>query len=126
MQRPSLPPLIEMRVSLQNHRIGFRNVHRIAPGQARSVGGRFSSYLVFLLPVPSAIGEMRNVDGRYVFTPLRTELFPGFEGPVEDCLDVEIPFVSPKGRELTLRFRQWISPLDEINSILRQARSHDG
>ncbi len=125
MRQASLPPLIEMRVALQNHRIGFRNVHRIAAGSSRSVGGRFSSFLVFLVPVPANIAEIRNVDGRYVFTPLRPELFPGLTGPVDDCLGMEIPFVAPKGRELSLHFRQWTSPLEEINSILRMSREQD-
>jgi len=119
----SLPPLIEMRVNLQNHRVGFRNVHRIPQGAVRSVGGRSSAYLVFLVPVPSAIAEIRNVDGTYVFTPLRPELFPDLAGPVQDCLDKEIPFVSPRGRELTLSFRMWVSLLDEINLLMRQAGS---
>jgi hypothetical protein len=123
MQQATLPPLIEMRVGLQNHRIGFLNVHRISPGAARSIGGRLSSYLVFLVPVPSSIAEIRNVDGSYMFTPLKPELFPGLSGPVEDCLETEIPFVSPRGMELTLTFRQWVSPLDEINNLLRQAKS---
>ena len=123
MQQATLPPLIEMRVSLQNHRIGFRNVHRIAPGTNRSVGGRTSSYLIFLLPFPSSIGEIRNVEGKYVFTPLRTELFPGVSGPVEDCLDKDIPFISSRGTELSLHFRQWVSPLDEINALMRSARA---
>ena len=86
IQQASLPPLIEMRVEQQNHRVGFRNVHRIGTGAARSVGGRFSSFLVFLVPMPAGIAEIRNVDGRYVFTPLRAELFPGISGPIEDCL----------------------------------------
>ena len=115
-------PLIELRVSLQNHRIGFRNVHRIGPGAARSVGGRFSSYLIFLVPVPGSMGEIRNVDGRYVFAPLRTELFPRLSGPLEDCLDVDIPFVTPRGREMSLRFREWASPLEEINTLLKRNR----
>jgi Mg-chelatase subunit ChlD len=126
MRKATLPALIEMRVNLQNRRIGFRNVHRIAPGARRSVGGRFSAYLVFLVPVPASIGEIRNVDGSYEFTPLRAELFPGLSGPVEDCLGKEIPFVSPRGMEMSLRFRQWVSPLDEINNLLRQARSGSG
>jgi Mg-chelatase subunit ChlD len=123
MQQANLPPLIEMRVSLQNHRIGFRNVHRIAPGAGHSVGGRFSSYLIFILPVPASIAEIRSVDGKYVFTPKRTELFPAVSGSVEDCLDKEIPFVSPRGRELSLHFRLWVSPLEEINALMSQARS---
>lgn len=123
IQQASLPPLIEMRVDQQNHRIGFRNVHRFGAGAARSVGGRFSSFLVFLVPMPSSVAEIRNVDGRYVFTPLRGELFPGVSGPIEDCLGKEIPFVNSKGRALSLHFREWVSPLEEINRIMRQARS---
>jgi Mg-chelatase subunit ChlD len=123
MQQATLPALIEMRVGLQNHRIGFRNVHRISPGAARSIGGRFSSYLVFLVPVPSSIAEIRNIDGRYVFTALKPELFPSLSGPVEDCLGKEIPFVSPRGMEMSLYFRQWVSLLDEINNLMRQAKS---
>jgi Mg-chelatase subunit ChlD len=122
LQQGSLPPLIEMRVSLQNHRIGFRNVHRIGPGTARSVGGRFSSYLIFLVPVPASMGEIRNVEGRYVFTPLRTALFPRLSGPLEDCLDTDIPFVTPRGHEMSLRFREWEAPLQEINSLMRKRR----
>ncbi|MGO9309919.1 MAG: vWA domain-containing protein [Spirochaetia bacterium] len=123
LQQGSLPPLIEMRVEQQNHRIGFRNVHRIGTGSAKSVGGRFSSFLVFLVPTPSNIAEIRNVDGRYVFTPRRSELFPGVSGPIEDCLGREIPFVSVKGHALSLHFREWVSPLEEINRIMRQSRN---
>jgi len=72
--------------------------------------------------VPAAIAEIRNVDGSYVFTPLRPELFPGLSGPVEDCLGMDIPFVTPRGMELSLHFRQWVSPLEEINALMRQAR----
>jgi hypothetical protein len=125
MQQASLPPLIEMRVSQQNHNIGFRNVHRLTTGSSKTVGGGFSGYLVFLVPVPPSIGEIRNEDGTYVFTPRRPEMFPALSGPVQDCIGKEIPFVTPRGKELTLHFREWKSLLDEINSIMRQARSQD-
>jgi Mg-chelatase subunit ChlD len=119
----SLPPLVEMRVELQNHRVGFRNVHRIAEGSAKSIGGRSSAYLVFLAPVPARIAEIRNVDGKFVFTPLRSECFPGINGPVEDCMGKAIPFVSSRGRAHVLYFREWVSPLEEVNRIMRLARS---
>ena len=120
MQRPNLPPLIEMRVSFQSHAIGFRNVHRIADGSSRTIGGRSSAYLIFLVALPPAVAEIRNEGGSYVFTPLKTELFPGIQGPVRDCLNREITLVAPKGREMTLHFREWKEPLDEINGILRR------
>jgi hypothetical protein len=115
----ALPPQIEMRVSQQNSHIGFRNVHRIAAGSSRRIGGRFSPYLVFLVPVPPAVAEISNDNGTYVFTPLRPELFPQIGGPIVGCLDQEIPFTTPKGRELTLSFRRWVSPLEEINRLMR-------
>ncbi len=118
-EKGSLPPLIEMRVSLQNPHIGFRNVHRIPEGGVRSVGGGRSSYLIFLVRIPSSIGEIRREDGKYVFTPRRTEVFPGVKGPVEDCIGEDIPFVGPGGRQMSLYFREWVSPLDEINRIMR-------
>jgi len=115
----SLPPMIEMRVGLQNPHVGFRNVHRIPSGTSRSVGGGLSTYLVFLVPVPSRIGEIRNAEGRYIFSPLRADFFPGLAGPVQDCLGKEIAFVGARGKRMTLHFRQWISPLEEINRIMR-------
>jgi hypothetical protein len=125
LQPATLPPQIEMRVSLQNSHIGFRNVHRIASGSSRSVGGRFSSYLVFLVPVPQAVAEIRNENGIYVFVPLRAELFPGLSGPLPDCLETDIPFTTPRGRELTLRLRKWVSPLEEINRLMRSVARED-
>jgi len=122
VQKASLPPLIEMRVGQQNTHVGFRNVHRVSDGSSRSVGGRMSSYLVFLAPVPSKIAELRNEGGTYVFTPLRSELFPGIMESVPDCIGREIPFITPKGREMSLLFREWVSPLEEINRIMRSVR----
>jgi hypothetical protein len=37
-------------------------------------------------------------------------------------LGKEIPFVNAKGRALSLHFREWVSPLEEINKILHQSR----
>ncbi len=121
--RPSsLPPLVEMRVSLQNSHVGFRNVHRVLTRTARNVGGGASSYLVFITRVPRAIAEIRNEDGVYTFTPLRAEFFPEHPGPVKHCLGVEIPFTGPKGHRYTIEFREWKSALDEINAMMRSVR----
>jgi hypothetical protein len=111
-----------MRVSLQNSRIGMRNVHRILPGSARSVGGGWSSYLVFLVPTPRAVAEIRNEGGHYTFVPLRAEFFPQLSGPLKDCLGAEIPFAGPKGHDLTITFREWVSVLEEINALMRSVR----
>ncbi len=118
-----LPPLIEMRVGGQNSHIGFRNIHRMTAGSSRSVGGRFSGFLVFLVPVPRGIAEIRNESGSYVFRPRRAEFFPSLSGPLNNCLDVEIPLSTPAGFSCSIMFRRWVSPLDEINALMRSARS---
>jgi hypothetical protein len=115
----TLPPQIEMHVSEQNSHIGFRNIHRIPPGSSRSVGGSFSAFFVFIVPVPGRIAEIRNEAGRYVFMPLRPEYFPAVSGPVTDCVGAEIPFTTPKGYSGTISFRKWVSPLEEINALMR-------
>jgi hypothetical protein len=119
----ALPPLIEMRLSGQNSRIGFRNIHRIASGGTRTVGGRYSAYLVFLARVPQRIAEIRNAAGKYTFYIQRSEYFPGISHPIADCLGVEIPLTMPKGTVFTMRFHEWVSPLEEINALMRSAHS---
>ncbi len=117
-----LPPMIEMRVSEQNSHVGFRNIHRIPQGGVRSVGGGFSSYQIFLVRVPYKIAEIRYADGKYTFIPIRANFFPALPGPISDCFGLEIPVSTPKGYFFTIRFREWISPLDEINALMRSIR----
>jgi hypothetical protein len=117
-----LPPLIEMRVSFQNSRVGFRNVHRILANTTRSVGGGSSPFLVFITRIPRSVAEIRNDDGDYTFVPLRGEFFPEIAGPVKHCLGKEIPMTGPKGHRHTIVFREWVSALDEINALMRSVR----
>jgi hypothetical protein len=117
-----LQPPVEMRVSFQNSHVGFRNIHRIPKGSSRTVGGGFSSFLIFLVPVPRGIAEIKNEGGTYIFTPLRQEYFPTLFGPIEDCLDAEIPLTTPRGASFTIKFRQWVSPLEEINALMRSIK----
>jgi hypothetical protein len=119
----TLTRMIEMRVSEQNSHIGFRNIHRIPEGGSRGIGGGFSTYLIFLVPLPRRIAEIRNDGSGYTFIPLRQEFFPALSGPVKNCLGVDIPMVTPKGLGFKIRFRAWISPLEEINALMRLSRS---
>jgi hypothetical protein len=112
-----------MRVSGQNSHIGFRNIHRLTGGSSRSIGGRFSGFLIFLVPMPRGIAEIRNESGRYALVPLRPEFFPSLSGPLQDCLDLEIPVATPQGFSCTIRFHRWVSPLEEINALMRSAAS---
>ncbi len=110
--------LIEMRVAMQNHHIGFRNIHAIEKNKHKTVGGGLSRYLIFLVPVPSHIAEIHYDGESYMFKRIKKSFFPELHDDVPDCLDKDIPAQSKKGFPLTLRFHRYVSPLEEINRIL--------
>jgi hypothetical protein len=119
-------PLIEMIVTMQNRHIGHRNVHSIPLGSSRSVGGGRSSYLIYFVSVPAGIAYVTCDGNTYTFVPVRADLFPGVAGPVADCLGRDIPAISPRGYAFTIVFRQFRSPLEEINDLLRSIRVQEG
>jgi hypothetical protein len=117
-RRAEKGPLIEMLVSLQSSRVGFRNIRGIESGERRSVGGGWSAFLIFLVPLPRRIAEI-SYDGRhYTFRVLRQKFFPGASEEIPDCLDVDIPLVSEKGFPVAIRFVRYVSPLDRIHRLL--------
>jgi hypothetical protein len=111
-------PLIEMRVTFQNPHVGFRNIHKIKNNRRLSIGGGLSNFLIFLIPMPAHIAEIYKVNGTYVFNPIKKEFFPNIEGPVVDCLDKDIPVVSPHGYRSNITFNRYISPLIRLNELL--------
>jgi len=109
---------VEMRVAGQNPNIGGRNIHPFGSGGRKSVGGGSSSFLIYLYPLPSHIAEIGLAGERFVFTPLRVEFFPGLSGPLEDCIGREIRVRVKDGREVVIVFREYVSPLDEVNRVM--------
>ena len=109
---------IECRVAEQNSHIGRRNVHELQAGQAKTVGGRRSDFLIFLVSVPHAIAELHYDGESCTFFPRDGRLFPSLDGPMPDCLDRDIAMVSPRGYPLTLRFVQWEDPGRRLNRLL--------
>ena len=109
---------IELFVSGQNHHIGLRNVHVLHPGQTRSVGGRSSQFLIFLVDFPRHIGELSFDGNNYTFTPRKGEFFPTVSKPVKNCLGKTITAVSDAGYKVRFLFREYISPLTKINQIM--------
>ena len=109
---------LQLRVSGQNPHIGMRNIHRVKPGASASVGSGRAKFLVFVEPVGPRIAEIRNEDRRYVFHVRKQSYFPQVLGDVRDCIGVDIPLVSDRGRRLTLRFSEYVSPLEEINRLM--------
>ncbi len=109
---------VEMRVAGQNPNIGGRNVHPFGSGGRKSIGGGSSSFLIYLYTLPAHIAEIGLSGDRFVFTPLHREFFPGLSGPLEDCLGKEIRLRTKEGRELTVVFREYVSPLDQVNRVM--------
>jgi hypothetical protein len=117
-------PLI-MRVIMQNSRIGSRNIHRVPRGATRSVGGDGSHFLIYYLPMPRRIGDVKNVDDSYSFIPRKVEYFPQLKGPLSDCLGRRIEVLSKHGHTVTFYFEKYISPLEEINELMRSIKPHE-
>lgn len=117
-KRKSIRPLI-LKVDSQNPNIGTRNIHPVPPGSRRSVGGDGSTFLIYYIPVPRKIGEIRNDGKQYRFIPKRPEHFPDLSKPLADCLDKPIRAVSSRGREITFHFHEYVSPLEQLNRLMR-------
>lgn len=117
-------PLI-MRVMVQNSRIGSRNIHRVPRGTSRSVGGDGSHFLIYFLPMHRHIGDIKNEKDRYLFIPRKVEYFPHLSAPLPDCLGKKIEVLSKHGQVVTFYFEKYISPLEEINTLMRSVRPHE-
>jgi hypothetical protein len=117
-RRKSLRPLI-MKVDTQNPNIGTRNIHPVPPGSKRSVGGDGSTFLIYYIPVPRRIGDIRNNGKQYRFIPRKPEYFPDLSKPLVDCLEKPIRAVSTRGREITFHFHEYVSPLESLNRLMR-------
>jgi hypothetical protein len=113
---------IVLRVLEQNPYIGTRNIHEVAPGRAKSVGGDGSAFLIYYLPVPRRIGLLRNDGGRYTFVPRKLQYFASLDKPLVDCLEREIVALSTRGQRVRLAFHEYVSPLERINSLMRSVR----
>jgi hypothetical protein len=118
-------PAVEMLVSLQNSRIGLRNVQSMRKGVRKSVGGGRSDFLIFLVPFPRRIAEIRRADDVFSFRVIRPEFFPDTPREIEDCLGDVIPAVSATGFPVMLKFVLYVSPLERINRLLHPAHRTD-
>ncbi|HYW81717.1 MAG TPA: hypothetical protein VFB30_00570, partial [Spirochaetia bacterium] len=112
-------PLIEMIVTTQNRHIGMRNVHYLRPGSSATVGGGLSTFLIYFVQVPRGMARLTYDGKTYTFAPRTGELFPTLEGPLPDCLGKPIPAKSTRGYQFTIVFHTFVSPLEEINRLMR-------
>ena len=120
---PTGPLLLNMFVEDQNTLIGKRNIHSLKSGYSLTVGGGKSDFLIFLVPVPANIGEVRRSGSQLSFIPRKPKLFPDLgSSELRDCLNKTIRIISDKGYELRFRFEMYEDPLETLNRVLLQIK----
>jgi len=116
---PSGPLLLNLFVEDQNTAIGKRNIHSLKSGYSLSVGGGNSDFLIFLVPVPANIGEIRRNGTQCSFIPKKPKYFPELgSSELTDCINKTIRVISDKNYELRFRFEMYEDPLVAINRVL--------
>lgn len=118
---PGLRPLV-MKVLDQNPYIGTRNIHSVPPGRSRSVGGDGSAFLIYYLPMPKRIGDIRNDGKQYVFVPRRRERFVSLDKPLAGCLNVVIEALSLRDQVVRFVFQEYVPPAEAINRLMLSVR----
>jgi hypothetical protein len=107
-----------LHVEGQNPNIGKRNIKTLHAGGRKSVGGRKSEFLIFLLPLPQHVADIHYDGESLTLVPRRPEFFPDYGGPIEDCLGQAIRVINARGKELFISFERYVPPLEKINKLL--------
>lgn len=116
---PTGPLLLNLFVEEQSVSIGKRNIHSLKSGTSLTVGGRNSDFLIFLVPLPSNLGELQRNGSQLTFIPRKHKYFPDLgSNELRNCLNKTIRVISDKGYELRFRFEMYEDPLVALNRIL--------
>ncbi len=103
----------------QNTAIGRRNVHLLKAGHTLTLGGGHSDFLVFLVPIPAHVAEVRFDGKKCLLIPRRGGYFPDLDTrPLDDCVGKTVRMISDKGYELKIRLDQYQDPLEKLNRFL--------
>ncbi|MDR2144254.1 MAG: hypothetical protein LBP29_07790 [Treponema sp.] len=118
-QSLSDPSMLNLFVEDQNTAIGRRNVHTLKTGSSFTVGGGNSDFLIFLVPMPPRIGELRFDGTNCTFIPLKNKYFPDIGSrQVPECIGKTIRVLSDKNYELFFHFERYKDPLIALNQLL--------
>jgi len=117
------PVMLNLFVADQNTAIGKRNIHSVKSGYSFTVGGGNSDFLIFLVPIPQHIAEVR-LDGRNcTFIPVKPQYFPDIgSSTVPNCIGKTIRVISDKKYELHIRLERYEDPLNALNKMLRSIK----
>ncbi|MDR0585324.1 MAG: VWA domain-containing protein [Treponema sp.] len=117
------PVLLNLFVEDQNTFIGKRNIHALKSGYSFTIGGGKSDFLIFLVPVPAALGEVRRDGNRCTFIPRKPEYFPDLGSrELPDCIGKTIRIISDKHYELRFRIERYEDPLIALNRLLNSIK----
>jgi len=121
---PDGPLLLNLHVEDQNTAIGKRNIHSLKSGYSLSVGGSKSDdFMIFLVPMPSHLGEIRRSGSQLTFIPRKPKYFPDIgSNEVRDCINKRIRIVSDKDYEMWFSFTMYEDPLLALNRVLRSIK----
>jgi hypothetical protein len=117
------PLLLNLFVEDQNTLIGKRNIHALKSGYNFTIGGGKSDFLIFLVPMPSAIGEVRRDGNHCNFIPRKAKYFPDIgSSQVPDCIGKTIRVISDKNYEIRFRLERYEDPLIALNRLLNSIK----
>lgn len=118
--------LVEMHVYRMDHleqstKIGYRNINYFIKNTKRSVGGRVNDYYVFLVPFPLNAGAISYDGTSFTFT-IHKEKYFAANGSIKNCLNKKIHAIAKNGTEIDIVFKEYQSPLDRINRLMRSTK----
>ncbi|MDR1374746.1 MAG: VWA domain-containing protein [Treponema sp.] len=117
------PLMLNLFVEDQSTLIGKRNIHAVKSGYTFTVGGGKSDFLIFLVPMPPHIGEVRCDGNRCTFIPRNAQYFPDTGSQqVPDCIGKTIRVISDKNYELHFRMERYEDPLKALNRLLHSVQ----
>ncbi|MCL2243782.1 MAG: hypothetical protein FWC03_04850 [Treponema sp.] len=120
---PDGPLMLNLFVEDQNTSIGKRNIHSLKSGYSLSIGGGKSDFLIFLVPMPVKIGEIRRNGSQLTFIPRKPKYFPDLGSKeMKDCINQTIRIVSEKNYEMRFRFEMYEDPLIELHRVLNSVK----
>ena len=112
--------MTEIYVLNQSRNIGRRNIHVMKPGTSLTLGGgKTDNFLIFLVPFPSHLAQVRYDGQDYHLAILKPKYFPYEKSNVvNNCIGKTVTIVSDKGYHVYFTFREYENPTEKLNSIL--------
>ena len=111
--------MLNLFVEDQNTAIGRRNIHSVKAGNSFSIGGGKSDYLIFLVPIPPRIADLRYDGRNCTLIPRKPDYFPDIGSQqVPNCIGKNIRVVSDRNYELHIRIDKYEDPLKALNRLM--------